>query len=620
MSDDNSDRWYSRAWRRWCGFWFTPADPTPLAFMRIVAGLLTLYVHIAYSLDLNAFFGENAWYSRPLAERAYREYPIFLPQNDWEPRIERFNMPSNVELRRTLREFIDNVNSKPNGQQALRFLMDWPVNEGDRLEMVRYISRLSIDDIERDGELARMVVADKDDDQNKLALPSWLLRQDRENREARRADIHLLCQLLPKDVVQRGWMINMIQLWNPHTAEVLQKFINEMNENYPPDQRAAAWDFVVFWGVPKHWAYTTGHWYYSPFYYVSDVRILWLIHSLHLLVIVLFTIGFCTRITSVLTWLATLAYLQRNPIILFGQDTMMNLCLFYLMMSPCGAVWSVDALIARYRKAKRSLAEGRIPSDEPVKPLVSAGFVIRLLQVHYCFMYMSAGLSKLKGPSWWAGTAPWFTMNNPEFSPVHITMFRDFVTFLCEHRMLWEIYMSAGVIFTLVVEIGFPFCVWTRLRPVFIAGAILLHLGIAINMGLHVFSLFMFTLLLAWMTPESIRRVFARPPANLKKVRVRFSSRSEPQRKAASLAHALDVWGQTELQERRGNADAEPVEVSVDDSASAGPSGLRAMLKALPVTQSVAWLIGPLFAFVAGGWFGTSAEMDRAKAKKPVGV
>ena len=47
----------STAWRAWTGFWFTPADPTPLCLMRIVAGLLTLYVHVAYSFDLQAFFG-----------------------------------------------------------------------------------------------------------------------------------------------------------------------------------------------------------------------------------------------------------------------------------------------------------------------------------------------------------------------------------------------------------------------------------------------------------------------------------------------------------------------------------------------------------------------------------
>ena len=41
-----------------------------------------------------------------------------------------------------------------------------------------------------------------------------------------------------------------------------------------------------------------------------------------------------------------------------------------------------------------------------------------------------------------------------------------------------------------------------------VCGAILLHLGIALNMGLVVFSLFMFTLLLAWMPPRAIRRLF----------------------------------------------------------------------------------------------------------------
>jgi hypothetical protein len=370
--------------------------------------------------------------------------------------------------------------------------------------------------------------------------------------------------------------------------------------------------------------YAQGHWYYSPYFYVTDVRILWLIHSLHLLVIVLFTIGFCTRVTSVLTWLAALAYVQRNPIILFGQDTMMNLCLFYLMLSPCGTIWSVDALIARYRKAKHALAEGRKVIATPVAPLVSAGFVIRMIQVHYCLMYLSAGLSKLKGNSWWNGTAPWYTMNNPEFSPVHITWFRDFVSFLCQHKWLWETYMSVGVVFTLALEISFPFIVWTRMRPVAVAGAILLHLGISLNMGLHVFGLFMFALLLAFMTPEAIRRVFARPPARLAKVLVRFSGGSEPQRKAASLVHALDVWDQAEFQDRspaaRIDGEAEPVEIVIDGAGQSGSPGLRAALRALPLTQSVAWVIGPVIAFVSGAWFAGSASKSAVTSEKPVGV
>jgi len=420
---------------------------------------------------------------------------------------------------------------------------------------------------------------------------------------------------------KRSWTMAMISLWPQSSCALLRNFVNDMNQRYPdPAARAAAWDYCVFWGVPKHLTYTTGHRYYSPFYYVEDQRVLWTIHILHLIVIVLFTVGYQTRVTSVLTWIAGLAYLHRNPLVLFGQDTMMNLCLFYLMLAPCGAIWSVDALIARYRKAKKDLAEGRTPAPATVTPLVSAGFVIRLLQVHYCLMYLSAGLSKLKGNSWWNGTAPWFTMNNPEFSPVHISWFREFASFLCQNRVLFEAYMSAGVVFTLALEIGFPFAVWTRLRPWFVGGAILLHLGIALNMGLIVFSLFMFALLLAWMTPEAIRSVFCRPPAQLPKVSVQYNGQSEEQRKAASLVYALDVWGQTELRERSGKGrNGEPVEIAIDGAAQTGPTALRSALRALGMTQPVAWIAGTLFALFGGSWFSAAAK-SADKSKEPVGA
>ena len=36
--------------QRWTEFWFAPGDPTTLGFIRIVTGLLILYLHLAYSL------------------------------------------------------------------------------------------------------------------------------------------------------------------------------------------------------------------------------------------------------------------------------------------------------------------------------------------------------------------------------------------------------------------------------------------------------------------------------------------------------------------------------------------------------------------------------------------
>src|SRR5260370_16850602 len=45
----------------WNRFWFTPADPTSLGFMRISCGLVVLFIHFAYTWDLQEFFGKNAW-------------------------------------------------------------------------------------------------------------------------------------------------------------------------------------------------------------------------------------------------------------------------------------------------------------------------------------------------------------------------------------------------------------------------------------------------------------------------------------------------------------------------------------------------------------------------------
>jgi hypothetical protein len=147
-----------------------------------------------------------------------------------------------------------------------------------------------------------------------------------------------------------------------------------------------------------------------------------------------------------------------------------------------------------------------------------------------------------------------------------------------------------------------------------------MHLGISLYMGLHVFSLFMFALMLCWMTPDAIRRVFARPPARLPKLRVRFNGRTEPQRKAASLVYALDVWGQTELQDRssKSREDSGAVDVVVDGAPAAGRSGLRAALRSLSATQPVAWLIGPIVAAFAGSWFAEATA--KSEAKKTVEV
>src|SRR5438477_12247937 len=76
----------TRLWSAWRRFWFSPADPTPLCFMRIVAGILTLYVHVAYSFDLVNFFGPHGWYDHTVANRQRREFPWVKTAANWDPK------------------------------------------------------------------------------------------------------------------------------------------------------------------------------------------------------------------------------------------------------------------------------------------------------------------------------------------------------------------------------------------------------------------------------------------------------------------------------------------------------------------------------------------------------
>jgi len=45
----------------WNAFWFTPADPLPLAVIRIATGVILTWACIVWLLDADAFFGTRGW-------------------------------------------------------------------------------------------------------------------------------------------------------------------------------------------------------------------------------------------------------------------------------------------------------------------------------------------------------------------------------------------------------------------------------------------------------------------------------------------------------------------------------------------------------------------------------
>ncbi len=227
----------------------------------------------------------------------------------------------------------------------------------------------------------------------------------------------------------------------------------------------------------------------------------------------LMTIGLWTRYTTVFSWLGAMCYVQRATITVYGLDSMMMIVLCYLMIGPSGAMLSVDRWLQVRRARKRGL-----PVPE-VQPSVRANFAIRLFQVHFCFIYLAAGTSKLLGPTWWSATSLNIVMLNPEFSPLHWAPYYYFLKFLAGHRWMWEIFMGVQIVGTLLLEIGFPFLVWyPRWRWAMICGSVGLHTGIAMFMGLTTFSVVMVCMVSSFIPAEVMRDMLTRMSEQLSRL------------------------------------------------------------------------------------------------------
>jgi hypothetical protein len=299
--------------------------------------------------------------------------------------------------------------------------------------------------------------------------------------------------------VYLGYSLALLSYVGPNSWVGLD-VLDYMRHDIPISAPSTSWDgpdVVV----------TKGQFTWSPYYHVEDPAWIWTIHAGVMLATLLFTVGFATRVTSVLAWAGGVMYIHRASTTLFGMDTMTNLGLLYLMIAPCGAVLSVDRWL-EVRRLRRQFGSAFTP---PTPLLPSATFATRLVQINFCIIYLMAGMSKLLGTTWWNATAPSLFLLNYSFAPFNSGLYSQGITWLAGHRWLWEAFNTFGVVFTLSVELGLPFLVWnSRLRWVMMIGSAMLHTMIGLLMGLVTFSLMMLILLLGFMPPEVMDQVLAR--------------------------------------------------------------------------------------------------------------
>jgi hypothetical protein len=181
-----------------------------------------------------------------------------------------------------------------------------------------------------------------------------------------------------------------------------------------------------------------------------------------------FTLGYKTRISSVLFYVFTWSLFERNPLLLDGGDNLLYLIAFFLMFTDCGAYFSIDAMSARVRDAS--------------SPFIAVlhNYAILAIVIQLSIVYFTSAFYKIQGHMWQDGTAIYYILRTSEFnlSPLTRHLYRSAVPITL---LTW---------LTFVFQMSWPFLIWNRrAKPFVVGGAVLLHSMIGYFMGLVWFSL-----------------------------------------------------------------------------------------------------------------------------------
>ncbi|MBW8885714.1 MAG: HTTM domain-containing protein [Planctomycetia bacterium] len=132
-------------------------------------------------------------------------------------------------------------------------------------------------------------------------------------------------------------------------------------------------------------------------------------------------------------------------------------------------------------------------------PTLRTNLAIRLLQIHMCVIYLFGGIAKMRGDTWWDGTALWYAFAQLEYQSLDMTWlvhYRWLLALLTHVTVFWETF--------------YCFLIWPKLtRPLCLAMAVGVHVGIAVCLGMKTFGLVMIIGNLAFVYPETVRDVVA---------------------------------------------------------------------------------------------------------------
>ena len=191
-----------------------------------------------------------------------------------------------------------------------------------------------------------------------------------------------------------------------------------------------------------------------------------------MILLLLFTIGYTRRPLIFAAWVIHIGFMQRNLSAGMGVDTMIMVFLFYLSFCE---VW------------KKSHYDGLTK------------VMVRMIQVHLAIIYFYTGLEKLRGATWWEGSALWLVFNNTQ-----ITLWD--LTWIAHFPVVLALFAHATVMF----EIFFPaFVTNPKTKFYWLGLGIFFHVGIAVTLDLWGFSGLMMSQYFLYIRSQEWDRIMA---------------------------------------------------------------------------------------------------------------
>lgn len=250
-------------------------------------------------------------------------------------------------------------------------------------------------------------------------------------------------------------------------VDVLGTYLPRVDDFFGPQSLGAPGTFIPTSPTLPAWSLFAG---------VRDPRVfhgaiaVWAVAAFFLLV------GWHARLAAAAAWVLSVSLVHLNPYVHNTGDTVRTIILFYLMLSPCSATWSVDALRRRH------------PADVRVPP-----WPVRMLFLQLVAVYFFNGLYKLSGPFWPAGESLSYVLKDLSIARWSYAQLPvpEFVLRL----LTWAV---------LAWEVGFPLLVWQRrTRTAALVVGVLFHLGIGVTMEVGLFSPYMLCLYLPVVSWEA---------------------------------------------------------------------------------------------------------------------